>query len=159
MRNASGKITTARKIVKIQTDLGERFTKIEPLIQYLTYCLSEANEAIDQAFKSRFKCEMTSPTVCTGSLFFQNRKKLQKLAEKLLLEQVPILRQNHECWKMMFEYDAKNPLIIWALGLKILPRFPDFEWLGEGDFVTITPIEDKRRRRKSREHDWKLTQE
>jgi hypothetical protein len=39
-------------------------------------------------------------------------------------------------------------MIIWSLGLRILPRFPDFEWLGTGDFVTISPVEDKPRRRK-----------
>jgi hypothetical protein len=49
---------------------------------------------------------------------------------------------------MMFDYDAKHPMIIWSPGLKVLPKVPDFEWLGEGDFVTIIPIEDKPRRRK-----------
>ena len=43
---------------------------------------------------------------------------------------------------MIFNYDARNPMIILSLGLRTLPRFPDFEWLGIGDFVTISPLED-----------------
>jgi len=35
--------------MKAQTELDKHFTKIEPLIQYLVYCLGEANESIDRS--------------------------------------------------------------------------------------------------------------
>jgi hypothetical protein len=81
-------------------------------------------------------------------LFFKNYNEPKKLAEKVLLKEMPILRQNQWRWKMIFTYDTENATIVWSLGRKILPRFAGFEWLGTGDFFTITPIENKPRRRK-----------
>jgi hypothetical protein len=80
--------------------------------------------------------------------FFEIVKRLRSSQKRILLKEVPILRQNQGCWKMIFDYDGRNPMIIWSLGLRILPSFPDFEWLRTGDFVTIRPVENKPKRRK-----------
>jgi hypothetical protein len=113
------------------------------------YCLGEANDAIDHAFKSRFNQKIALQATHKGSLFFRNRKAPQKLAKKDSLKGGADSSSKPGVLENDFRLRRqRNPMIIWSLGLRILPSFPDFEWLRTGDFVTIRPVENKPRRRK-----------
>jgi hypothetical protein len=123
-------------------------TRIVSAITDLTNRIGEAARSINKAYDAVLKKEMDLEVAFEDS-FFCNPKGPRRVAKKILLMKLPMLRDNKHRWRMRFTYDCSNTRIRWSVGLQTLRGFFHIETF-DGVLTLCPGIDELRRRRKAR---------